>query len=154
MQALWPVQHCSDALDTQDTSMGHWSMLYGKHDIVAPCPTAQQPCSVLYRVSAHLCLTSSTVTYSCCAQAAASAAPRGLYVCGPSSSSAGLTASVVRDSISGAFALEAGALVLADRGVCCVDEFDKITAEHQVGCSRVFMNGLLSSTRCNMETEY
>ncbi|KAL3137863.1 DNA replication licensing factor mcm8 [Trebouxia sp. C0009 RCD-2024] len=64
-------------------------------------------------------------------KAAASAAPRGLYVCGPSSSSAGLTASVIRDPVSGAFALEAGALVLADRGVCCVDEFDKITAEHQ-----------------------
>lgn len=78
-------------------------------------------CSVLFRRSGVYAV-----------QAAASAAPRGLYVCGPSSSSAGLTASVVRDPISGAFALEAGALVLADRGVCCVDEFDKITAEHQV----------------------
>ncbi|DBA93068.1 TPA: DNA replication licensing factor mcm8, variant 3 [Trebouxia sp. C0005] len=64
-------------------------------------------------------------------KAASAAAPRGLYVCGPSSSSAGLTATVVRDPLTGAFALEAGALVLADRGVCCVDEFDKITAEHQ-----------------------
>ncbi len=70
--------------------------------------------------------------YNVCIQAASAAAPRGLYVCGPSSSSAGLTATVVRDPLTGAFALEAGALVLADRGVCCVDEFDKITAEHQV----------------------
>ena len=65
-------------------------------------------------------------------QAATAAAPRGLYVSGPTSSSAGLTASVVRDQLTGAFALEAGALVLADRGVCCVDDFDKISAEHQV----------------------
>ena len=43
-----------------------------------------------------------------------------------------MTASVVRDSLTGGFALEAGALVLADRGICCVDEFNKITAEHQV----------------------
>ena len=65
-------------------------------------------------------------------QAATAATPRGLYATGPTSSSAGLTASVVRDQLTGAYALEAGALVLADRGVCCVDEFDKISAEHQV----------------------
>ena len=67
-------------------------------------------------------------------QAAAAVAPRGLYLCGPTSSTAGLTASVVRDPLTGGFALEAGALVLADRGICCVDEFNKITAEHQVIC--------------------
>ena len=84
------------------------------------------------RISCSVLLCPGCAQWFVCLQAAASAAPRGLYVCGPSSSSAGLTASVVRDPVSGAFALEAGALVLADRGVCCVDEFDKITAEHQV----------------------
>ena len=65
-------------------------------------------------------------------QAAASVAPRGLYMCGNSSTSAGLTVSVVRDAITGDFMFEAGALVLADRGVCCLDEFDKLTADYQV----------------------
>ena len=49
------------------------------------------------------------------------AASPGVYVSGNSSSTAGLTASVVRDP-SGEFALEAGALILADNGLCCIDE--------------------------------
>lgn len=61
-------------------------------------------------------------------QAAAGAAPRGVYVCGSSTSAAGLTVSVAREG--GEFFFDAGAVVLADRGVCCVDEFDKAAGEH------------------------
>src|SRR5918992_1535342 len=59
---------------------------------------------------------------------AAKIAPRGLYTSGRGSTAAGLTAAVIRDK-SGIMMLEAGAVVLGDQGIVCIDEFDKIKPE-------------------------
>ncbi|GFZ11107.1 minichromosome maintenance 8 [Actinidia rufa] len=65
-------------------------------------------------------------------QAAAAVSPRGIYVCGNATTNAGLTVAVVKDPMTSDYAFEAGAMVLADRGLCCIDEFDKMSAEHQI----------------------
>ena len=58
-------------------------------------------------------------------------APRGLYTSGRGTTAAGLTAAVVREK-SGGMVLEAGALVLADKGIACIDEMDKMRPEDRV----------------------
>lgn len=57
-------------------------------------------------------------------------APRGIYAAGKGASAAGLTAAVVREEFGeGRWTLEAGALVLADKGLACIDEIDKISEQ-------------------------
>jgi replicative DNA helicase Mcm len=64
-------------------------------------------------------------------QYVAKIAPRGLYTSGRGTTAAGLTAAVIREK-GGSMSLEAGALVLADKGIACIDEMDKMRPEDRV----------------------
>nr|XP_012221174.1 PREDICTED: DNA helicase MCM8 [Linepithema humile] len=64
-------------------------------------------------------------------QACARVCTKGVYICGNASTSSGLTITLSKETGSNDFALEPGALVLADQGCCCIDEFDKMCSQHQ-----------------------
>jgi hypothetical protein len=74
--------------------------------------------------------------------AANQVAARSVYVGGNTASSTGLTVSLTKES-GGDMGIEAGALVLADRGVCCLDELDKMPKSHQDGKARTILSLIL-----------
>lgn len=78
-------------------------------------------------------------------------APKGRYVSGKGVSGAGLTASVVRDEFLRGFALEAGALVLANKGICCIDELDKMSVDDSSAMHEALEQQTVSISKANIQ---
>ena len=78
-------------------------------------------------------------------------APKSRYVSGKGVSAAGLTASVVKDEFLKGWSLEAGAMVLASNGLCCIDEMDKVGEEDRAALHEAMENQTVSISKANIQ---
>ncbi|MFH1589161.1 MAG: minichromosome maintenance protein MCM [archaeon] len=78
-------------------------------------------------------------------------APKARYISGKGASGAGLTASVVKDEFLRGYALEAGALVLTNKGICCIDELDKMTVEDRSAMHEALEQQTITISKANIQ---
>jgi len=81
----------------------------------------------------------------------ANISPKGRYVVGRSSSGAGLTASVVKDEYLKGWSLEAGAMVLANKGLVCIDELEKMAEQDQSAMHEAMEQQTVTINKANVQ---